>query len=267
MILRMLKAGTNYDMEGDIRLKKSVSEMVGDWFSFIFPDRCVSCKSIVSEENRGVFEIFCKVCEESIVERGENFCPICGVRFEGITGESRCGECVKNEKPFNRLIYHFVYGGAVQDAIRLFKYNHHLLSGRILTYHSLLKTREEISRFDPDLIIPVPLHIIKYFIRSFSTTSFISSYLSEMLDIPVEYNVLKKISFTRSQVGLSREERLKNLKGSISINKKKIKLISDKKILLVDDVYTTGATASICADILLKNGATSVAVFVLARGE
>ncbi len=249
------------------RNNKSFYERIGDWFSFIFPVRCISCKTIITDENKGNPDIFCNICEESILERGENFCPICGVRFEGLTGESRCEECIKNPKPFERLIYHFLYGGAIKDAIKAFKYNHHLLSGRALTLHSIDRTINELKGFNPEIIIPVPIHFIKHFIRSFSPTAYISSHLSRSLGLSVEYNALKKLRFTRSQVGLDREKRLRNLKGSIGFDRGKKNLIQDKRVLLVDDVYTTGATSSICADLLLKNGASSVAVFVLARGE
>jgi len=239
---------------------------MNDYFDFIFPHRCIVCKGLIEGKVEDSLPL-CDLCKESIEERGDNFCPSCGVRHAGNTGESKCSECIKNPHPFDRVIYRYVYGGAVTDIITSFKYHHNLWAGRLLVNSSISFLRDEILKSEVELIVPVPLHFIKYFMRAFSPTAFISTALSDYLGIPVKYDILKKSHFTKAQVGLSRVERLKNLKGSIEIRKSRLEYIIDKKILLVDDVYTTGATASICTELLLKSGAKSVSIFVLARGE
>jgi competence protein ComFC len=237
-----------------------------EYFDFIFPPRCIVCKRLIEGEVEDSLSL-CEVCRESVEERGENFCPSCGVRHEGVTGESRCSECIKTPHPFERVIYRYVYGGAVSDIITSFKYHHNLRAGRLIVNSSLSFLRDEIMNNGVDLIVPVPIHFIKYFIRGFSPTAFIASAISKYTGIPVRYDILKKTHYTKAQVGLSRTDRLKNLRGSIGIRESRLKCIADKKVLLVDDVYTTGATASICAELILEGGSKGVSVFVLARGE
>jgi len=251
----------------NLKFSSRFTTELGELFEFFFPLRCISCGEPIHEVDLHRNELFCKVCKEAILVRGENFCPGCGVRYDGLTGESKCGECNTKPRPFDRVIYHFVYGGPISDAITRFKYNHNLYAGRRLTIEAIDKLKNEILRYSPEIIIPVPLHFFKYFIRAFSPTAFVSSILSEILDLPVRYDLLKKVRFTKPQVGLLRDERLKNLKGSFGFCEKKRSIIENRTILLVDDVYTTGATASLCTEILLNNGARSVILFVLARGE
>ncbi len=225
------------------------------------------CETLIKENVEDNLNFICESCKLSIVERGENYCPVCGRVYEGVTGISKCSECIKEEKPFDRIFYHFVYGGAIQDAISSFKYKHNLRAGRGIVMESYSHLREDIKNEKIDLIIPVPQHIIKNFTRGFSQSAFIASLLSRLTHLPVKYNLLKKVRFTKSQVGLSREERLVNLRGSFRIKKNQNNIIEGKRILLVDDVYTTGATTATISDILIKSGAESVSVFVLARGE
>lgn len=246
---------------------KRLVDKVSSLFDFIFPLRCVGCGELIGDNGIERDEPFCETCKESIEYRGENFCPICGIRHQGMTGESKCAECIKSPRPNERLIYHYVYGGVISDAITSFKYHHNLFAGRVLISESLQLLSSEILRFSPEIILPVPLHFIKYFMRGFSPTAYIASFISRALNIPVCFNILKKVKYTRPQVTLSREERLRNLRGSIVLNKSKLYAVKDRRVLLVDDVYTTGATTSICSELLIRAGASSIIIFVLARGE
>lgn len=237
--------------------------MVSKYFGFMFPLRCLVCGSCIEEDENDNLNFICQSCKLSIVERGDNYCPVCGKIYEGITGESRCSECIKDEKPFDRLLYHFLYGGAIGDAISTFKYGHNLMVGRGLVLESFSHLKKEFESKNFDLILPTPQHILKYFIRGFSQSAYISSILSDLTGLPVRYDVLKKKRYTKPQVGLSREERLINLKGSFDIRSAHV--IEDKRILLIDDVYTTGATTFILSELLIRSGARSVTIFVLAR--
>jgi ComF family protein len=122
-----------------------------------------------------------------------------------------------------------------------------------------------------DLIIPVPLHLKKLRIRGFNPSFLlvkdwicIAKFLNVKLpDIPVNSNVLVRGRWTKPQTGLGRKERLENIKNAFNINDGS--KITGKRILLVDDVYTTGATVNECAKVLLKGGAKNVDVLTLAR--
>lgn len=115
-----------------------------------------------------------------------------------------------------------------------------------------------------DLIIPIPIHRIKFLEREFNQAELIANTISKQINIPIEKNILKKALFsTSSQSLLSRTERLANAYGSFYLkNKKKI---VGKKILIIDDILTTGATAEEAARILKAQGAKRVDVFTLAH--
>ncbi|MCX7958918.1 MAG: double zinc ribbon domain-containing protein, partial [Deltaproteobacteria bacterium] len=172
------------------KILRNINDKSGELFEFIFPSRCISCAEVLNDSNRGSLEIFCKLCADSVEERGENFCPVCGIRHQGITGVSECGDCIKNPKPFQRILYRFVYGGAIGDAVTAFKYRHNLFAGRRLVYETLAFHSDVIAGSVPDIIIPVPQHLLRYLVRSFSPTAYIASVLSAATSIPVGYNIL-----------------------------------------------------------------------------
>ena len=113
-----------------------------------------------------------------------------------------------------------------------------------------------------DYIVPVPLHYRRFFKRGYNQSEVIASMLAKQLNKPYK-NLLKRTRSTQRQATLSREERLKNLQGAFAV--KKPAHVSGKKILLVDDVLTTGATLHACAEALQQAGSAEILVFTLAR--
>jgi ComF family protein len=138
----------------------------------------------------------------------------------------------------------------------------------MLLYTAFVSYWEENS---VDLIIPVPLHVKKFRMRGFNPSfllvrdwASIAAMLNDKLNvIPVSRDVLERRRWTEPQTGLGRKKRLTNVKNAFSIND--LSKISGKKILLVDDVYTTGATVNECAKVLINGGAEHVDVLTLAR--
>ena len=114
-----------------------------------------------------------------------------------------------------------------------------------------------------DLFVPVPLHRRRLFSRRFNQSALLAQYLSAQMAIPCDVTVLSRIKATPPQVGLSRKQRKKNMRGAFTIRDGAT--IYNKNIALVDDVLTTGATASACVKTLMSAGAKSVGVVTLAR--
>jgi ComF family protein len=116
---------------------------------------------------------------------------------------------------------------------------------------------------DYSLIIPVPLHIKKLRKRGFNQSIILANSLGKKWQIPINFSLLKRSKFTLTQTGLDKKERERNIKGAFEV-KDKTK-IAGRNIILIDDVYTTGATLNECAKKLIKAGAQKVAVLTLAR--
>jgi ComF family protein len=192
--------------------------------------------------------------------------------FKSRQGQNHlCGDCITQPKKFRIARAAVTYDRQLMSVVHRFKYAAKIqlakpLGGLMLNVYMRYWDREKV-----DLILPVPLHTQKFRKRGFNQSYvLIRSWKSisvplgvEVSDIPVNTDVLIRNRATVSQTGLGRQERLKNIKGAFSVRIPE-KVIA-KKVLLADDVYTTGATVNECARVLLKAGAELVDVLTLAR--
>lgn len=150
------------------------------------------------------------------------------------------------------------YEGVLKNLIHLFKYQN-----KFALAPSLAKLVLEIVPPDAESIIPVPLHFKKLQQRKYNQAVLLGQELSGMLRIPISVDVLKKTRLTPSQTELSQSERQKSILGVFSVEK--AEKIIGKHIVILDDVYTTGATAKECERVLLGAGAHRVSIVTLAR--
>lgn len=224
------------------------------FFSFFdrifYPSVCPVCKKSSSPPH----EPFCSVCWNSIVPYNSSRCDICGLPLPEDTGI--CGECLRKKPYFNKVIFFGLYHGILKEAIHYFKYNGRRGLSRPMGEFFL---RMDIPR--ADMIVPVPLHHKRLKQRGFNHASILAKRLSEIKCVPLNLNLLMKMRETPAQVSLKREDRLKNLRNAFVVTEK----LSGEKVILIDDVLTTGATASECSKVLLNAGALEVKVVVLAR--
>jgi len=174
-----------------------------------------------------------------------------------------CSRCLRGRWHFEVHRSCGLYEGALKEAIHRFKYLHEFPLLRVFG-DLLYPTLQTLSRDYPvDLIVPVPLHIQRLRERGFNQALLLARELSKRTGIPYPERALKKIKNTPFQTTLKGKERRKNVKGAFHVDKNEE--IEGKSILLVDDVYTTGATVNECARTLLDGGAKSVAVLTVAR--
>ncbi len=224
----------------------------------IFPKFCLSCGKEGS--------YLCPDCFSLISISDRQYCPFCNypkVVFDGKT----CNRC-KKSKNLDGLYCATSYDNFIlKKLINQFKYEPYIkeisepLSLLIITH--LLNLNKQ-TNFDDFILIPVPLHIKKLKQRGFNPAEEIAKKLSENLKTPIFNNVLIKIKPTPAQVELKKEEREINIKGAFSCQNPE--LINGKKVLLADDIFTTGSTMEECAKILKKSGAQEVWGMVVARG-
>lgn len=227
----------------------------------IFPPRCPTCGAFL--EVHGPLP-FCPPCAEALSFIHSPLCLKCGVPFPGMDAEDHvCGECLVTERPYAIARSVGRYQATLLKAIHLFKYR-----GRTGIGRTLGKIMADFAGGIWDmkvfaLIMPVPLHRKRLKERGFNQAIILAREIAARYSLPLDFMTLRREALTAPQVDLGREDRKKNVKGAFGItNPEKV---SGRRILLVDDVYTTGSTLTECASTLMRARAEAVVVLTLAR--
>ncbi len=283
-------------MSAPFSMKQLLNKTLSVFKNSIFPDRCISCKelftkteikkkdtdiyciteSLQEEDERTTFSTLMKpyLCNNCITKYTPVISPLCvscGTMFkERVSEDHLCGDCIKKPSKLRVVRSAGIYDQSLLNIIRAYKFGRKIQIASplgILLFDLYKKTYwdNKTKSWDsnyPDLILPVPLHKKRFRDRKFNQAWL---FIKDWKNHEVVTNILLRQKPTKPQTGLDKKNRKKNIKGAFCINNPK--KIKGKKILLVDDVYTTGATASECAKVLLKNGSKHVDVLIIARTQ
>jgi ComF family protein len=170
-----------------------------------------------------------------------------------------CGSCITKPPYYNLARSLFKFDLNSKKLIHGFKYNDQTSKARIFAKIIMSRYRAELQ--DVDFIIPVPMHRIKRIFRQYNPAQVLALELSKQFAVPMTPDILIKTKWTKPQTKLNKNQRQKNLAGSIIVNNKKN--ISGAKVLLVDDVRTTGTTGNTCARLLKQSGAAEVKLITI----
>lgn len=227
-----------------------------------FPPLCVTCGDLLLKEPPD--SPFCETCFRLITLTAGPLCTRCGAPFAAAGASSHlCGECVTRPPAYSRARTVGAFKGPLLEAIHLFKYRKHMPAGELLGTMMARWTYDSLSIADYDRIIPVPLHPAKLKERGFNQSLVLARQIARLFALPVDVSSLKKVTPGHPQVGLGRDQRRKNVRGTFAVTGgRKLKGLN---VLLVDDVYTTGSTARECSRVLVEGGARDVAALALAR--
>lgn len=207
-------------------------------------------------------------------------CLICSNRIREAKAARLCGPCndrimryadtphwsfTENGLAFDAAYHVAGYDDIVKRCICLMKYNgkqdlSNILGGLMSEY-----AERNMNFNDIDMFVPVPLHPVKLRERQFNQSELIAGHLAKRFNKKLESKWIKRVRYTPQQAGLSREQRLRNIKGAFLVRQDAA--FADKTVMLVDDVMTTGATLHECAKTLKSAGAKKVFAFTLARGN
>lgn len=226
----------------------------------MFPRTCVFCDEILTltEKTKGL----CECCNNKIKFVREPKCKKCGKSLM-IEEKEYCNDCMKNEHLYDWGFSAFVYNDLVKKSIYRFKY--HNRREYAYCYGKIIADEfyEEISMMNPDVIIPVPIHRKRYMRRGYNQAELLARELSISTGIPMDNKILIRVANTRAQKELSVKERHKNLEKAFKITEDVVKY---NKIVIVDDIYTTGSTINACSKVLLENGAKKIYFISLSIG-
>ena len=230
--------------------------------AFFYPENCQHCRRRRATPAEGYI---CPDCWLQTRFIKPPFCQLCGLPFEGeLTAPFECANCREMELHFTAARSAVVARGVVLDVIHRYKYQQALWFEPFLTGLLVRAAAPEFRQARPDVIVPVPLHPLKQRERGFNQAERLSDRLSAATKIPVNKNCLRRVIPTSTQTKLTRRERAENVRRAFAVQPGT--KFNGERIVLVDDVFTTGATTSACARALRAAGAGEVCVWTVARG-
>ncbi|MCR5269344.1 MAG: ComF family protein [Lachnospiraceae bacterium] len=228
-------------------------------FDLLFPPRCIVCDRPLERSESGV----CRSCEKGIHEIRAPYCMKCGKELRS-DGETFCEDCLRREHKYDSGRSLFLYNEPMKKSLYRFKYHgrkeYAAYYGRILADH----LGEWIISIAPDALIPVPLHDKRLKKRGYNQAELIARALAKRLRVPVIPDLLIRILATEKQKNLNETERENNLKKAFKTTENDVKLDT---VLLIDDIYTTGATVDSAAACLKNAGVRKVHVLTLCIGR
>ncbi len=222
----------------------------------LYPHRCPFCDETEPNE-------LCDRCSEKLEWVQEPRCCKCGKPIPDEQQEY-CFDCKKRKKSFEEGRSLWVHKPPVSDALYRFKYKNQRCYGSYFAKSLWERYAEEMQRWKPDVIIPVPVHRKRYRKRGYNQASVIAKQLSRISQIPLDENVVIRVEDTKPSKELDPAERTENLRRAFVIDEQIKKY---KRVLLLDDIYTTGATIDTISRKMHKKGVERVYFLTISIGQ
>jgi competence protein ComFC len=227
--------------------------------SLLYPPACAVCSANVAPA-----AYLCAGCDSKLTRIVPPFCAKCSEPFPGaITGAFTCANCGHRALQFDAAVAAYRSRGIVRQIVLDFKYGRQIhLRHLVARWLIAALDDERLRNATFDLIVPVPLHPARERERGFNQSALLAELLSMRTALETK-SVLERIRYTTTQTAYDRAERMQNLHGAFRL--RKTADVRGLRVLLVDDVLTTGSTLSECARVLKKAGALSVYAATAAR--
>lgn len=227
----------------------------------VLPPLCLCCGTVVAEPGS-----LCPQCWTGMGFLAPPLCHACGHPFDldpGAEGAVLCGPCLAKAPPWARARAVLRYDDASKPLVLRFKHADRL-EGAPAFARWMARAGADLLA-DTDVIVPVPLHRWRLLARRYNQAAVLAMALGRLSGVAVVPDALARLRRTPSQGHMDREQRRRNVSGAFAVPARRRAAVAGRRVLLVDDVLTTGATTGECARVLLKTGAASVDVLTLAR--
>lgn len=215
----------------------------------VLPQRCILCDVSSAEAQ------ICAACDAELPYASSARCPVCAVP---LPQAEICGECLRTPPAFDSAQAVFNYAYPVDGLLAAYKFSGQLSLAQLFAQKIL--TRLDCETL-PDVIVPMPLHAERLKQRGFNQALEIARKVGRQLSIPVDSGSCMRIRATPAQVGLTRGERLKNMRGAFYCANN----FAGKRIAIIDDVMTSGASANALSKSLRELGAAEIQLWLVAR--
>jgi len=251
-------------MHSVLRILPNLQKFGRGLLNLALPPRCLLCDDHLSHE---AMISLCLKCTQAIAPELGECCDRCGAILpEGVIPAEGCPACKNFSLKFDAVYPLGRYQGALRELVlkskRLSSEAVSLTVGRLLA----LRLGEKLAKFRADAVLPIPMHWAKRLLRGVNSPELLADCLARKLGIPV-VRTLVRCRYTGPQKDLLPRERFRNVRGAFRLRRSDQKRWQDSRLLLVDDILTTGATCSEVARLLKQAGAATVAVAVVARAD
>lgn len=225
----------------------------------LLPPACLLCgQSLPAGDDR---KSFCRTCRTGMSPLGPAHCPLCAQPFPYAPSNHLCGTCLRQPPPFAAVHAVGLYQGTIRVAVQRLKYHHQVTLAQPLGQLLAGVVSSAPSGFAPHRIVPVPLHPKRLKKRGYNQALELARPLARALRAPLDTGLLQRVRMTPPQQGLTATERKRNLHEAFQVNPE----VAGLRVLLVDDVMTTGETVRECSRKLLLGGAAEIQVAVVGR--
>ncbi len=239
---------------------KGLSRIALNWPArLLFPPVCAGCRRHVAQPG-----VLCAECWPKLRFLERPWCPVMGTPFIHDMGAGfLSAEAIADPPPFERARAAVAYSGIARQMVAGLKYHDRTdLAPRMARW--MMRADAELVA-EAQAIVPVPLHWRRFLRRQFNQSAELARALSDLSGVPFEPGAVRRVKQTRQQVGLERQEREQNVRTAFRVPAEAEMRIAGRRVLLIDDVYTTGATVRAVTKALKKGGAGAVDVLTFAR--
>lgn len=249
--------------------QKSLYTASQSLFDLVFPPRCVGCQragaalcDACAQAVEPVDPPICKRCGRALVHTQNHTQLHTWIHEPGHTDEALCSLCQADKAPVLSMVRAAAYySEPLSDIIHQFKYGKRPeLSSSLVRYLITRFAASEWRNVAIDIVAPVPMYATRQQERGYNQAELLAADFCRITRLPFDAQLLRRVRFTQAQVGLNAAERAKNVEGAFEAKA----TIKGKSVLLIDDVYTTGATLHACATDALQKGARQVCALALA---
>lgn len=252
-------------------MKPNLATLAKDGFgslvNLLYPPLCGICnKKLLTGQEAAL--LICKDCLAKIKKNPPPHCKKCGRSLCGLTDNiETCWECFDRNFYFERSWSGFFYEGVVKEALHLLKYSGKIFLSNLFSNLLIQFLKNNIEILEGiDGVISVPLHSVKLREREFNQAHILVEVITKEFKLKDLSRCLKRTKVTRPQSELDKKERFNNVKGTFEIPVSTYEVVCGKNILIVDDIFTTGATLNECARVLKKAGVKKIRCLTFARG-
>lgn len=236
-----------------------MKEFVKAAADILYPPRCPVCHGIVNP--RSAFA--CEACLAKLHRIRAPRCFKCGKEMEQ-EGREFCPDCCRGDHSFDQGISVFRYDDLMRGSVAAFKFHNKREYAEFYGMELAAALEPFLGKWNPQVCVPVPLHRKKRKSRGYNQAELLALQISRRCEIPVRFNLVERIKETSPQKELGRKKRKNNLKNAFKIKEHDVEL---KRVLLVDDIYTTGSTIDAISEILRGAGVKEIYFAVLCSGK